>query len=230
MKKLLLLVFLLFGMSSLATVGCGEKPQAEEHEGAQRSMLKVESASSSSSISSSSSSSLKGQLLEIYNVCGSKGKARLTVDGKEIFVTNVFVGKRGLGKKRQGDMKTPVGTLHIKGAFGVLPNPGTKMPYIDVTPSIFACGDRKYYNQVIDTAAVHHPNCNGEDMYHIVPQYNYGLITDYNKECVYGLGGAIFIHCKGSNPFTAGCIAFDEERMVDILRYCDTALVVKVHK
>ena len=37
----------------------------------------------------------KGQLLEVYDVQGSAGKARLTVDGKVLFVTDVFVGKNG---------------------------------------------------------------------------------------------------------------------------------------
>ena len=53
----------------------------------------------------------KGQLLEVYDVQGSAGKARLTVDGKVLFVTDVFVGKNGLGKTGEGDGKTPVGTL-----------------------------------------------------------------------------------------------------------------------
>ena len=171
-----------------------------------------------------------GQLLEIFDVDGSCAKARLTIDGEEIFVTDVFIGQKGLGKQREGDRKTPVGTLHIKGAFGVKPNPGTSINYIDVTPSIFACGDNNaYYNQVIDTAALHH-KCNGEDMYHIVPEYNYGMMTDYNAACVPGLGSAIFIHYKGSKAYTAGCIAFDEERMIEILRRCDSTLVVKVGK
>ena len=53
----------------------------------------------------------KGQLLEVYDVQGSAGKARLTVDGKVLFVTDVLVGKNGLGKTGEGDAKTPVGTL-----------------------------------------------------------------------------------------------------------------------
>jgi L,D-peptidoglycan transpeptidase YkuD (ErfK/YbiS/YcfS/YnhG family) len=71
---------------------------------------------------------VKGQLLEVYDVQGSAGKARLTVDGKVLFVTDVFVGKNGLGKTGEGDGKTPIGTLHPLSAFGVKPNPGTKMP------------------------------------------------------------------------------------------------------
>ena len=82
-----------------------------------------------------------GQLLEVYDVHGSEGKARLTVDGKVLFVTDVYIGKNGLGKTGEGDGKTPVGTLRPLTAFGVKPNPGTTMPYINVTPTTYACDE-----------------------------------------------------------------------------------------
>jgi L,D-peptidoglycan transpeptidase YkuD (ErfK/YbiS/YcfS/YnhG family) len=169
-----------------------------------------------------------GQLLEIYDVHGSEGTARLTVDGKVLFTTSVYVGKNGLGKTAEGDGKTPVGTLRPLTAFGIKPNPGTKMPYIDITPTHFACDDNcEYYNQIIDTAVVHH-KCGGEEMYSYQPQYNYGIATDFNKECVYPKGSAIFIHVKGPKTYTGGCVAFDEERMIQILSNCDTSLVIIV--
>ena len=170
----------------------------------------------------------KGQLLEVYDVHGSEGKARLTVDGKVLFTTDVYVGKNGLGKTREGDGKTPVGTLRPLTAFGVKPNPGTAMPYLAVTPTIFACDDScEYYNQIIDTAVVHH-RCGGEEMYSYQPQYNYGIATDFNRECVYPNGSNIFIHVKGTKTYTGGCIAFDEERMKEILLNCDMSLVISI--
>ena len=169
-----------------------------------------------------------GQLLEVYDVHGSEGKARLTVDGKVLFVTDVYVGKNGLGKEGEGDAKTPIGTLRPLNAFGIKPNPGTTMPYIDVTPTTYACDeDCEYYNKIIDTSVVQH-ECKGEEMYSYQPQYNYGIATDFNKECIYPNGSAIFIHVKGSKPYTGGCISFDEERMVEILKNCDMSLVIKI--
>jgi len=170
----------------------------------------------------------KGQLLEVYDVQGSAAKARLTVDGKVLFTTDVFIGKNGIGKTGEGDAKTPTGTLRPLSAFGIKPNPGTKMPYRDITPSTFACDeDCEYYNTIIDTAVVHHP-CKGEEMYSYQPQYNYGIETDFNKECVYPKGSAIFVHVKGSKTYTGGCIAFDEDKMVEILRNCDMSLLITV--
>ena len=170
----------------------------------------------------------KGQLLEVYDVQGSAAKARLTVAGKVLFVTDVIIGKNGIGKTGEGDAKTPTGTLRPLSAFGIKPNPGTKMPYIDITPSTFACDeDCEYYNRIIDTAVVHHP-CHGEEMYSYQPHYNYGIATDFNKECVYPNGSAIFIHVKGPKPYTGGCIAFDEDKMVEILLNCDMSLIITV--
>ena len=170
----------------------------------------------------------KGQLLEVFDVQGSAGKARLTVGGKVLFTTDVFVGKNGLGKTGEGDGKTPVGTLRPLSAFGIKPNPGTTMPYIDVKPTTYACDeDCEYYNKIIDTAETNH-QCKGEEMYSYQPQYNYGIATDFNKACVYPKGSAIFVHVKGTKTYTGGCIAFDEDRMVEILKNCDMSLVITV--
>ena len=170
-----------------------------------------------------------GQLLEVYDVQGSQGKARLTVNGKVLFNdVEVWVGKNGLGKTGEGDAKTPVGTLRPLSAFGIKPNPGTNMPYIDVKPTTYACDDDcEYYNKISDIEEVDH-KCGGEEMYSYQPQYNYGIATDFNKECIYPKGSAIFIHVKGTKGYTGGCIAFDEEQMIDILKNCDMSLVITV--
>lgn len=170
-----------------------------------------------------------GQLLEVYDVVGSQGKARLTVNGKVIFTTDVYVGKNGIGKTSEGDTKTPTGVLRPLRAFGIKPNPGTKMPYLNITPTTYACDDDcKYYNKIIETANITDHQCKGEEMYSYQPHYNYGIATDFNKECIWPEGSNIFIHVKGSKPYTGGCISFDEDRMIDILRYCDMSLVIIV--
>ena len=186
---------------------------------------------SAAMISCSSDSDDSSQLLEVYGVQGSKGKARLTIDGKVLFSdVEVWVGKNGLGKTSEGDSKTPTGTLRPLSAFGIKTNPGTTMPYIDVTPSTYACDDDcEYYNKIIDTEKVNH-QCGGEEMYTYQPQYNYGIATDYNKECIYPNGSAIFIHVKGTKGYTGGCIAFDESDMIKILRNCDMSLVINVRE
>ena len=174
------------------------------------------------------------QLLLVESRGGSDASARYYIkrDGGWWLLhrCSAFTGKNGLGKKAEGDGKTPTGTLHVKSAFGVLPNPGTTLPYINITPSTFACDeDCEYYNHIIDTAQTHH-QCMGEDMYNLVPYYNYGITTDYNEECDHQKGSNIFLHCKGPKDNTGGCIAFDEERMIEILTNCDASLVVTIRE
>lgn len=168
------------------------------------------------------------QLLEVFNVNGSQATARLTINGNVVFTTNVYIGKNGIGKTGEGDSKTPTGTLHVVKAFGVKPNPGTAFEYIDITPTTYACDDNcEYYNQIIDLTEVNH-ECHGEEMYKLVPQYNYGLTTDFNADNHWPDGSNIFIHCKGQKTYTGGCIAFDEDKMAEILRRCNTSLEVRI--
>ena len=139
------------------------------------------------------------------------------------------IGEKGLGKQREGDKKTPEGNFGIREAFGIKANPGTVIPYIDVTPTIYACGDRYYYNQIIDTKKKPH-RCRGEHMIKYVPSYNYGLPTTYNPNNIRGLGSAIFFHCTSESPSTAGCVAVTEDFMVQILQKSDTGLKICIHQ
>ena len=139
------------------------------------------------------------------------------------------IGKNGYGKTREGDAKTPVGDYSGVSAFGIKPDPGTSMPYIDVRETTFACDeDCEWYNRIIDTAATGH-DCKGEDMSAIAPAYNYGFTLDHNPENLYPLGSAIFFHCKGLKPYTGGCIAVDEDFMEQILKTCGSSPKVCIH-
>ena len=80
---------------------------------------------------------------------------------KLVSETDAFIGKNGLGKTREGDAKTPEGDFGVQTAFGILPDPGTALPWLPITESIFACDEEgPWYNRIIDTAATHHP-CRG---------------------------------------------------------------------
>ena len=148
---------------------------------------------------------------------------------KRIFEIDAFVGKNGLGKTREGDAMTPEGDFGVLTAFGILPDPGTALPWLPVTESTFACDEEgPWYNRIIDTAEVHHP-CRGEDMFHTAPQYNYGMALDYNAACTWPEGSAIFFHCKGPKPYTGGCIAIDEAPLREILTTCHPGLRVIIH-
>ena len=147
------------------------------------------------------------------------------VNGKNVWTETLscegYIGKEGLGKTKEGDNKTPIGDFGIVTAFGIRENPGTALPYVDVTEDTYCCGDENFYNQIIDISEHPHDCSNGEHMIDYSPEYNYGLFLDYNSEGTAGLGSAIFFHCSGANVFTGGCIAVSEENMVTILKALD---------
>lgn len=177
-------------------------------------------------------STAAGQLLLVTQTDGSCAWAQFYVrqEGRLVLSRegSAHIGKEGTGKTREGDMKTPLGELRIGTAFGILPDPGTRIPYIEATESLFGCEDSLYYNRLIDTALVHHPAAKGEHIIDYAPAYHYALTTSYNAECILGLGSNIYVHCKGKRPYTAGCIALDEEMMKHLLQQSDTSLTIFV--
>jgi len=142
---------------------------------------------------------------------------------------SAYIGREGMGKTREGDKKTPIGEYTVGTAFGILPDPGTSLDYIEATPSLYGCeGPDEYYNQLVDTAVVH-AQVWGEHIIDYAPDYNYGLTFSYNADCVPGLGSNVFIHCKGKKAYTAGCVALDEPFMRRLLLVADAHTIVSIH-
>ena len=128
-----------------------------------------------------------------------------------------YVGREGIGKIKEGDEKTPVGIFSLTSAFGIKDNPGARMDYVKIHPNLYWCGDEHAYNRLIDIRETPH-ECLGEHLIEFAPHYHYGFFTDFNRECVYGRGSAIFFHCSGPKPYTGGCVAVAEENMVFLLQ------------
>ncbi len=146
-----------------------------------------------------------------------------------LFESSAYVGKQGIDKTREGDAKTSTGDFGVLEAFGIKPNPGTALRWVEVTPTTYACDEEgPYYNKIINTKKTGHA-CKGEEMYEISPQYNYGINTDYNREGVWPKGSAIFLHVKGAKPYTGGCIALDERDMITVLKHAHAGMRVVVH-
>ncbi len=141
---------------------------------------------------------------------------------QEVLQCKAYLGKNGIDKQREGDVRTPTGDFGMLMAFGAKDDPGSLIPYTKLTNTCLLCGDREYYNQFVDVSKIKH-TCSGnsEHLLSYIPQYNYALFFDYNKENVYGKGSAIFLHCFGNYPYTMGCVAVAEENMIKILRMVD---------
>ena len=135
----------------------------------------------------------------------------------ENFSVEGRIGKKGLGKTKEGDKKTPTGAYRFTHAFGILPDPGIlALPYVQVDKSHRWVDDSnsKYYNQFVSTKEVKADWSSAERLYKSTYSYKYVLALNYNEACVPGAGSAVFLHCP-SKIFdsTSGCIAIPEENM-----------------
>ncbi len=138
---------------------------------------------------------------------------------EKVMSCDAYCGQNGLGKTKEGDRKTPVGDFTITKAFGVKKDPGSKMKYTKLKDYHYWCGDKEHYNTFIDIRK-HPHNCRGEHLITYTKQYAYSMALNYNKECTYGKGSAIFLHCYGYYPYTLGCIAVPKDDMKTILKTC----------
>lgn len=140
---------------------------------------------------------------------------------ESVLETEALIGENGLGKKKEGDKKTPVGTFCFTKAFGTSSNPGTKIEYIQVDESHYWVDDAtsKYYNQLVSTDVVVPEWTSAEHICEYETAYRYVLATSYNSECIPGAGSAVFLHCTSEDAkSTAGCIAVPEIYMKNILK------------
>lgn len=163
-----------------------------------------------------------GQVLIVRQVEGSHACARYFINGQLSGECGAYIGKNGLGKEREGDGKTPVGVLGVRGAFGTGERLGA-LPYIKITGRTRACdSEGPFYNRITEE------DVPGEQMCTFPLEYEYGLETDFNPQCAYPLGSAIFIHCKGTRTWTGGCVALDRDLMRHILSTCGPGLRIFV--
>lgn len=173
------------------------------------------------------------QLVFVKYLGGSKAQVELYVkeegSWKLLMSGEGEVGKDGIGKCREGDRKTPVGEYTLTGGFGILENPGTKIPYVKVHEYLYLCGDEEYYNQLIDIRE--HPHkCTGEHLIEYTQCYAWGMFLDYNKENIFGEGSAIFLHCKGNKGYTEGCVAVDPSFMKTILCHAEKNAKICIYR
>ena len=173
------------------------------------------------------------QLAIVSGTHGSNARFSLheKVDGEwhEIILCPAFIGKKGWGKTKEGDMKTPKGIYTFTMAFGIKEDPGCQMEYTQVDNSHYWVGDSssEYYNQFVSTRD--YDDFNKKDSEHIIDYdlaYKYCLNISYNDDGTPGKGSAIFLHCQTKNKFTAGCVAIPENAMITVMKNVKAGCVV----
>ncbi len=153
----------------------------------------------------------------------------------------VVVGRTGLAwgvgfddastqgpRKHEGDGKAPAGIFPLDTAFGFAPRDSMRdvlLPYVQLLPTTDCVDDTgsAHYNTVVDRAAVSRVDWNSAERMREVAQYKVGVIVGYNASPpVKGRGSCIFLHIwAGPDSHTAGCTAFDEAKLRDIMRWLD---------
>lgn len=130
--------------------------------------------------------------------------------------------------KREGDGKAPAGVFPLDTAFGFAPRdslPAMKLPYVQLLPTTDCVDDTAsaHYNTVVDKASVPRADWNSAEHMREVAQYKIGVIVGYNAgPPIKGRGSCIFLHIwTGPDSHTAGCTAFDEAKLRDVMQWLD---------
>lgn len=138
----------------------------------------------------------------------------------EILRTDGFVGSNGVGEASEFTSATPQGTFPLYFAFGINPDPGTKVPYLQVDEYDYWVGDSSspLYNQYARADSdTDWDKSESERIIDYPTAYGYCLFIGYNIEGVPGKGSCFFLHCSNGRP-TAGCVSVPESDMAFILR------------
>jgi D-alanyl-D-alanine dipeptidase len=130
--------------------------------------------------------------------------------------------------KHEGDGKAPAGVFPLDTAFGFAPRDSMQslsLPYVQLLPGTDCVDDTAsaHYNTVVDRATVSRVDWNSAEHMREVPQNKIGVIVAYNASLpVKGRGSCIFLHIwAGPDSHTAGCTAFDETKLGEVMRWLD---------
>ena len=130
--------------------------------------------------------------------------------------------------KHEGDGKAPAGVFPLDTAFGFAPRDSmraVKLPYVQLLPAIDCVDDTAsaHYSTVVDRTSVPRVDWNSAEHMREVAQYKIGVIVGYNAAPpVKGRGSCIFLHIWiGPDSHTAGCTAFDEAKLRDVIVWLD---------
>lgn len=171
------------------------------------------------------------QLIKVKLVDGSKGILEFFDDNKKIVETEAFLGRNGVtNNKKEGDLKTPIGTFNLGIAFGTHDiQKELKIPYIQINENLYWVDDVNsiYYNQLADVQKVSKDWKSAEHLSDYPRQYEYAIEIKSNPENVAGNGSAIFLHCSVQKP-TAGCIAIEREKMLEILKNINGNVLIDI--
>ncbi len=134
---------------------------------------------------------------------------------------------RGAAVKREGDGCSPAGIFRLDTAFGSMPaaqSGSVRWPWRQMTSTHAGVDDpaSRFYNRVVDAAAVKKDWNSAEDMMPKSGVYRRGIIVQHNWNQTPSAGSCIFLHIRSRKP-TAGCTAMSEKDLLRLLVWLDPA-------
>ena len=143
---------------------------------------------------------------------------------KQLISTPGFIGLEGLGPADSFHSYTPVGTFTIDRAFGLAPDPGCAMDYLQVDENYWWSGDERegmHFNELVNIKDL--PDLDKEESEQIAEYdyaYQYVLNMGFNAECKHGGGSCFFFHSFRVNRcYTGGCVAVPEDIMRFVMQH-----------
>ena len=130
--------------------------------------------------------------------------------------------------KQEGDGKSPAGIFPLDTVFGFAARSSAqsvRLPYVQLLPTTDCVDDiaSSHYNTVVDRTSVARVDWTSAEHMRQVGQYEIGVIVGYNAmPPSKGRGSCIFLHIwTGPQSHTAGCTAFDEARLREVVGWLD---------
>ena len=132
------------------------------------------------------------------------------------------LGRKGMGKEKEGDEKTPVGIFRMNTPFGIkAAEEGFPANYLKVDSSYYWNGDSASdrYNKLVNTGSyTAFDKKESEHLADYAGYYDYALDMGYNADGTAHKGSALFLHCSVEGQNTGGCVAVPAEFMKGVLR------------
>lgn len=131
--------------------------------------------------------------------------------------------------KKEGDGKSPAGVFDLRLATGYAPQPPpqTKLRYRQATETLRCVDDSAsgHYNQLVDERSVRKDWSSDEAMRRPDDLYRLLVWVGHNDQPVAkDAGSCIFLHLRDApTAVTAGCTAFEPDRMERLLGWLDPA-------
>ena len=137
-------------------------------------------------------------------------------------VWSVSIGRNGVGKRKEGDGKTPLGIYSLNEVYGY-EDLNTSMPFYLSTEKTLCIDDvnSRYYNRIVDSEVVKRDYKSFEYMRRRDDLYEIVITVGYNPRNIPGRGSCIFLHISSADKPTAGCVAMEKEKIKMLVKRLD---------